>query len=336
MDGSLRSVTRARHGGVESPFYEVSASVKSNDALSALAPMLRVRPELRCVRPLGSQWLSAGETGVAGFASFLIVTSGACVIDLHAARSTIVLQTGEGVVLPRGADHRVRDAHPDPLAPARIVCGRLVFETAYHRLVLCALPDVIVTATSDGPEAARMCQLMQTFVYELDLSRQGASAIANDLATALVVMVVRTHLERQCAASGLLSLLAHRQASRAAAAMLDNLSRAWTLDELAACAHVSRASLVRMFRKEVKLAPLEFLLGLRMDVARRKLATSRATLGEIAAEIGYQSESAFSRAFRRRFGIPPGVARGCEKHLASPSLLQARVAPRNRLDGTHY
>jgi AraC family transcriptional activator of mtrCDE len=67
-----------------------------------------------------------------------------------------------------------------------------------------------------------------------------------------------------------------------------------------------------MFRKQVKMPPLEFLLCLRMEVARRKLASTAATLGEIAAEIGYQSESAFSRAFRRRFGIPPGEARDCD------------------------
>jgi AraC family transcriptional activator of mtrCDE len=250
---------------------------------------------------------------------FHFVMSGACAIELIAARRTIVLQAGDAAVLPRGAEHRVRDAHRDQSAPSRILSGQLVFESSCHDLVLSALPETIVMASSDGPEGARMCHLMQTIAYELDHARQGASAIVNDLATALIVMIVRTHAEGERVAGGLLSLLAHRQASRAVAAMLDDLSRAWSLDELAACAHASRASLVRMFRKQVRLAPLEFLLGLRMEVARRKLATTQATLGDIAAEIGYRSESAFSRAFRRRFGIPPGEARGAEK-TAMPAV----------------
>ena len=76
----------------------------------------------------------------------------------------------------------------DSGAPARIVSGRLVFETPSHELLLSTLPDAIVMAAADGPEAARMCQLMQTIADELDRHRQGSSAIANDLATALLVM----------------------------------------------------------------------------------------------------------------------------------------------------
>jgi AraC family transcriptional activator of mtrCDE len=66
-----------------------------------------------------------------------------------------------------------------------------------------------------------------------------------------------------------------------------------------------------MFKKLAHAAPLEFLATLRLELARRKLATSRQPLGDIAADVGYQSESAFSRAFRRRFGITPGQARVC-------------------------
>jgi len=309
MDGSLPIASR---GGFEAP------GGVSDDALSGLAPLLRVRPELLTVQRLGQQWPKVEEPDACGSARFHIVTSGACAIDLIVARRTIVLQAGEVAVLPRGHGYRIREATAERSVATEVVCGRLVFETSYHNLVLAALPEVVVMAASDGPEAARICQLMQVIAAELDRPRQGTSAIANDLATALIVMVVRTHLERERAASGLLALLAHRQASRAVAAMLDNLSRAWTLDELAACAHASRASLVRMFRKQVRLAPLEFLIGMRMEVARRKLASTRASLGEIAADIGYRSESAFSRAFRRRFGFPPGEARGCEKRAALP------------------
>jgi AraC family transcriptional activator of mtrCDE len=285
-----------------------------------------VRPELSSISRPGPRWLKADETSVVGSATFHVVLSGACAIDLTAARSTIVLQTGDVAMLPRGADHRIADA-ADPSVPTQILSGRLMFETSYHDLVLSALPEVIVMAASDGPEAARMCQLMQTVACELIRPRQGASAIADELATAFLAMVVRAHLERQRSASGLLSILAHRQASRALAAMLDDLSRTWSLDELASCAHTSRASLVRMFRKQVKLAPLEFLLGLRMEVARRKLATTRATMGEIAAAIGYQSESAFSRAFRRRFGIPPGEARVGEKRAVISRVPELTLVP---------
>ncbi|HEX4152249.1 MAG TPA: AraC family transcriptional regulator [Steroidobacteraceae bacterium] len=325
MDGSLSFATRA-----SSPELATAPiRARSNDALSGLAPLLRVRPELRGARSLGTRWLKAGETCGIGSAAFHIVTEGACTIELIAGR-TLGLQVGEVAVLPRGVDHRFRNAHADPSATTRVISGRLILETSYHNLVLSALPDAMVMAASDGPEAARICQLMQTIAYELDCPRQGASAIANDLATAALVMVVRSHLERDGAASGLLGLLSHRQAGRAVVAMVDRLSHPWSLGELAACAHASRASLVRMFRKQVKLAPLEFLLGLRMEVARRKLASTRATLGEIAAEIGYHSESAFSRAFRRRFGVPPGEVRDRKQNADMPEARPELAAGSHR------
>jgi hypothetical protein len=90
--------------------------------------------------------------------------------------------------------------------------------------------------------------LMSAIQEELDGARAGAEAIATDLASALFVMVVRIHLCREGRDSGLLALPAHRQLGRAVAAMVDDPARSWTLDELAACANASRASLVRMFR----------------------------------------------------------------------------------------
>jgi AraC family transcriptional activator of mtrCDE len=91
--------------------------------------------------------------------------------------------------------------------------------------------------------------------------------------------------------------------------MLGALDRAWTLDDLAQQAGTSRATLVRLFQKSAGLAPLAFLAELRLGLARRKLLAGTDTLAEIAAGIGYQSESAFSRAFQRRFGQRPGELR---------------------------
>lgn len=109
--------------------------------------------------------------------------------------------------------------------------------------------------------------------------------------------------------TGFEALIAHRQLGRAVAAMVDDPARDWTLDELAACAHTSRASLVRMFRAAAQQSPRAFLAGLRLELARRKLATTRLPVAPIAAEVGYTSESAFSRAFHRRFGKRPGEVR---------------------------
>jgi AraC family transcriptional regulator, activator of mtrCDE len=83
----------------------------------------------------------------------------------------------------------------------------------------------------------------------------------------------------------------------------------WKLDELAAEAHVSCATLVRIFRREGDLPPLGFLSELRLGLARQRLSPTNATLAQVAAAVGYDAESAFSRAFRKRYGISPGRLR---------------------------
>lgn len=305
------------------------------DPLSGLAPLLRVRPELQVLCRFGAQWASPHEPETAGWAPFHIATRGACVIDLTGKARAIALQEGDVAVLPHGDRHVVRgpttpagargpfgvaagaggtiavktNLGADAAPETELVCGRLRFEQARDNLVLAVLPDAIVVRSADGPEAARLRGLIGAMRDELAAARPGAAAIATDLASALFVMVVRAHLDGAATADGLLGLLAHRQAGRAVGAMLEAPDRDWTLDELAARANASRATLVRLFQKIGGQAPLAFLTELRLELARRKLASSALSLAAIASEVGYQSESAFSRAFQKRFGIRPGEAR---------------------------
>lgn len=83
--------------------------------------------------------------------------------------------------------------------------------------------------------------------------------------------------------------------------MLSEPARSWTLDELA-----QRATLVRQFQAAVNMAPVAFLAELRLTIARGRIRASRTPLAIIADDVGYQSETAFSRAYQRQFGVAPG------------------------------
>ena len=306
----------------------------SVDTLSGLAPLLRVRPELQQVCRFGAQWASVHAAEAGRWAPFHFVTRGTCVIELSGRGSAFRLSEGDAVVLPHGAAHVVRG----PTTPAgargpfhirshrlesvdfksnvegdpetQLICGRLRFDLARNNLVLAALPDaIVVSAAEEGPCAARLRMLMSAIQEELEGAHPGAKAIATDLASALFVIVVRIHLRREEHAGGLLGLLAHRQVGQAVAAMIDDPARSWTLDELASRANASRASLVRMFRETAQQSPIAFLAALRLELARRRLATTSLSVAAIADETGYKSESAFSRAFHRRFRVRPGEAR---------------------------
>jgi AraC family transcriptional activator of mtrCDE len=297
-----------------------------------LAPLLRVRPELQQLCRFGAQWASEHAPEGGGWAPFHIVTLGACLLDAE-GRSGILLKAGDVAVLPHGGPHTVRalptavgqpsllrvqrrlydelvvksnvDGEPD----TKLICGRLCFEHAHHNMVLAALPPVVVLASTQGRDAVRLRRIVESIQAELDEDRVGAAAIAAVLASSLMMIVLRAHFESNGESQGILALLARRQTARALAGMLTELARAWTLDELAERANTSRATLVRLFQKAVDVAPLAFLSELRFSVARHRILATSTPLAVIAEEVGYQSETAFSRAYHLRFGIAPGADR---------------------------
>jgi len=306
--------------------------------LSAIAPLFRVRPEIQDVCRFALQWEVVHEAEPTGFAQFHIVTNGNCLLERYSGE-TFKLEAGSILLLPQGDSHVVRSASRGGSSGAPIrteynnsiriktntrgasdtemICGRLRLDGAMYSLVTAALPKAIVLSIGRGALFDRMRMLVQTIDEELQAARPGAATIATELATALFVMILRLHFEQSASSSGILRLLASSSSvravtamSRAVTAMLRAPAHPWTLDALAAEAHVSRATLVRIFRREGDIPPpLGLLSELRLGLARHRLGSTTETLAQVAAAVGYDSESAFSRAFRKRYGISPGRLR---------------------------
>ena len=258
------------------------------------------------------------------------MTKGRCFLERRYGE-TLLLQAGHLLLLPHGDAHVVRSAGREGRirAPIRIefnnavriktntedesdtelICGRLKFHAAPDNLIIAALPAAIVLRLGPGEPFHRMRMLVQAIDGELEAGRPGATAVAEDLASALFVMMLRGHFDQAACSNNLMKLLVAPPSARAVTAMLMAPARAWTLDALAAEARVSRATLVRIFRKAAGLAPLAFLSELRLELARHRLASTSVSLAKLAAEVGYDSESSFARAFRRRFGVSPGSSR---------------------------
>jgi AraC family transcriptional activator of mtrCDE len=196
-----------------------------------------------------------------------------------------------------------------------MICGQLHFEEASENLLIAALPEVIVLHAEEQSLMDRFGALMVCIRDELDRNDAGALAIATDLGSAMFIMMLRQHLTSYPPVYGVLALLGQRATAKAVIAMLRDPSYEWTLDELAARAAVSRATLIRSFERISGVAPLAFLTELRLALARRRFATTRDPISQIAADVGYQSETALSRAFYRRFGVRPGKFRDeCAHH----------------------
>lgn len=298
------------------------------DLLNAMVPLFRIRPVLEDFCRFGGSWESPHAPRGKGWAQFHIVTRGICVLD-RPGLGEMLLGAGDILLLPHGDSHVVRSRARGVIRPisteyrngvraratqgsdadTELLCGSLVFESADENPLISVLPDEIVIRSADEPLLERFRRLLTDIRDELDSGMPGSQMIAADFARALFVTMLRDHLMASPGKHAALSLLTDRVATRVVRAILSDLAREWTLDEMAAVAITSRATLVRIFRKLSGQAPIQFLSDLRLSVARQRLAGTSDPIASIAADTGYGSESALSKAILRKYGARPGALR---------------------------
>lgn len=306
-------------------------SEEAAELLKVMVPLFRIRPVIEDSCKFGGGWESLHAPNGKGWAQFHMVTRGSCVVE-RPGLGPQRLEAGDILLLPHGDSHAVRSqtggtvgriatevrngvrqrVTVDAEIDTELLCGRFLFETSDENPLLAALPDEIVLRTAGEPLLERFRHLLIDIRDELDTGRVGSETVAADLARALFVMMLRDHLADNTSGNWTMSLLRDRTTARVVSAILNDLARDWTLDEMAAVAIASRATLVRAFRKRAGIAPMTFLSDLRLTIARKRLAGTSDPIAKIAGEVGYASEGALSKAMMRRYGMRPGALRMVE------------------------
>lgn len=299
------------------------------DALSRVLELAQVRGslDLRC--------LFAGGFAVdhlplpAGEAPFHLMLEGEALVELPDGRSQR-LTAGQFMLLPRGHAHLVRDARGAPLVhpikrdgegivPVRsnagltaevdVLCGRFVYAPGPADLIMRSLPDVLHLSLEDDGAMEGLRGVVSLLRREVTQPRPGGLALATALTRAMFVMVLRAYGQGDSARMSLLALLGDLRLSRAVTAMLQDPGRDWTVSLLAEQAAMSRATFARQFARKCDKSPIELLTVLRMQVACEWLRQGQLAMGDVAERVGYQSESAFGKAFLEYMGATPATFR---------------------------
>ena len=168
---------------------------------------------------------------------------------------------------------------------------------------------MLLLRTSGNSEASGLRTLVTMLRDETSGVRAGANAVVEHLASALFAFLMRAWLEQADAVPGVLALLADPRLQASLHAMLAQPQNHWSVSQLAEICHMSRATFARRFHATAGATPGEVLLRIRMAQASLWLTQGKRTLGDIGASVGYLSEAAFSRAFKRCVGVGPGKYR---------------------------
>jgi AraC-like DNA-binding protein len=199
---------------------------------------------------------------------------------------------------------------PSGTSQAEVVCGFLGCDARPFNPLLATLPRMIHVRADSAPENPYLGSLIALTLSESSDMRAGSDCMLARLSELMFIEVVRRHLQTLPPdQDGWLAGLRDPVVGRALSLLHGRPAHAWTLDGLARGACLSRSALAERFKQLVGRSPMQYLAQWRMQLAAGLLAEGDANVGAVAYEVGYGSEAAFSRAFKKLVGVPPAVWR---------------------------
>lgn len=302
-----------------------------SDPLGEALHFLRMSGAYYCRSELTAPW---GFTmpPMPGYLWFHVVTSGRLCLEAGDDRRWI--QPGDLALVPHGDGHVLRsepgapapdilDLEREPVsdryeilrhgaggASTGLICGAVRFRHPAAANLIDILPRTIHIEASTSPKLEWMRTMLQLMAAEARELRPGGEAVITRLGDILVIQAIRAWMESDPAAqAGWLGALQDPQIGRAITLIHRDPARHWTVASLAYELAMSRSAFAARFTALVGEPVMSYVTRWRMQLAAAALKDEDVTIGELADRLGYQSEAAFSRAFKRVMGMPPGAIR---------------------------
>lgn len=303
--------------------------------MDALTEVLQTMPLHSCF--LGRAELSAPwgiQVNRQHHATFHVVTQGDCRLDVDGLQQPIFLNAGDLVVLPQGHGHSLRHDLNSPVVTLEeilakrpsdsqnvfyfggggiattIVCGHFYFEDWGNNPLITALSPLILIKGEAGRAIEWLDATLQFLTCEATSNRPGSHTVITRLCDVLFIQAVRAFIASLTECDGCwLRALKDPNIGMAIGLIHRFPEQSWTVATLAERVCMSRSAFAEQFKNLVGEPPLHYLTQVRMRKAVTLLRTSHENLTKIAEHVGYESEAAFSKAFKRWMGQSPGTYR---------------------------
>jgi AraC-like DNA-binding protein len=293
------------------------------DPLSDVLSLLKPRNYLSAALDIGGDW-SIRFPDQGGTIKTGAVISGSCWLAVEGVAEPVRLEPGDCFLLPRGLAFRLASELDLPSVDAatlfgdprnyristhqgggfKVVSNRFALAGRHAEILLGMLPPIVHVRHQDSQSPLRWS--VERMMQELEAQEPGGSLMIEHLAHMMLLQALRQHLAEGVPGSvGWLFALADRQLGSAITAMHGDPAHPWSLQHLASLAGMSRSSFAQRFKEAVGTSPLDYLIRWRMLLAGDRLTQAGEPIATIALSVGYESESAFSTAFKRVMGCSP-------------------------------
>lgn len=278
-----------------------------------------------------------------GHMMFHVVTSGSCWLEIDGSED-FELRPGSLALVPHGLGHKLLDQRGGASKPffdlpieriteryeflrwggggaeCRLICVVVRFEHANAERLIDALPPVLHLDAERGGDDRWLNDTLRFLAREAEALRPGGETVITRLADILVIQILRHWIESEAEVeTGWLAALRDERLGRAITAVHREPGADWTLDSLARAAAMSRSAFAARFTTMLGEPAMRYVTRWRLQLARKRLRESDEAAAHVAEALGYRSEAAFCRAFKREFGVSPGA----DRRAGAPSLLGA-------------
>lgn len=251
--------------------------------------------------------------------TFHLIGRGQAWLHREGEREPLVVRGGDLVMFPHATWHQLSGT-PQRQAGMRldatgdgpfttVLCAMVEFEAGGVNPVIQALPPAIIVRSEDQGTSAELHALARLMLTEYEAGAAGQAGVLDRLAEVMFVLVLRHHLQKARELTGFLAALKDDRVARALGAIHREPGDDWSVERLAREATMSRTVFAERFVSLLGQTPMQYLVAWRMQLADELLRERRYSVAQIADRLGYQTESAFRRAFKRVRGVGPGEVR---------------------------
>ncbi len=283
-------------------------------AFSDFVSLLKLEVEIYHNAKVCGDWVILEHT--LGKTCFHLVTTGSCMLNVPGYLQT-EFNAGDLIIFPRELEHKMWPIEAQQGEQAHLaysterqgtgmLCGEVSMMHLYQNQLLSALPPVLLIRNDE--KAPWLGQLKELLLNESLVYQQSQSETLNRLSELVFIYALRHHIEQQQTQVGLLALYGDPRLARAIKAFHQSPEKKWGLADLAIEAGMSRTSFSKYFKLKSEWTVNQYTNWWRMQKAWEKLKLGD-KVSNVAEQVGYQSEAAFSRAFNKQFGKNPGWVR---------------------------
>lgn len=305
------------------------------DALAEILQTMHLQSAVFCRSEFRSPWGVQIGKEYGYKTKFHIVVSGQCWLQVQGLDAPVCLSDGDFVFLPPGTTHSLSDTLTSPVVslekilqpipsngfrtfhyggaetqtPTIIVSGGMTFRESATNPLLAALPLLIHIKGEEGRLMPWLTTTLQSLECETASDLPGRQTVLTRLADILFVQAVRSYLAQLPQQGGWLRALCEPGIGLALGLLHRYPEQNWTVATLAQRVSMSRSGFAARFTRLVGTPPLKYLTHWRMSKAAELLQSDRWSIKEVAVQVGYDSDVAFTQAFKRWSGLPPGAYR---------------------------